>query len=129
MSDRHLATKAANIGQVFKLIVAGGIKPLDSVLPDAAPPVVELVHRMLARRRGLRPFDLTKVRCPHSGHRCARMPKRCPTPTRRFAARHPGRRTAAGPRRLATCGSSSTIRKGPEVVAAAPPCGRCCTSS
>ncbi|HXI59776.1 MAG TPA: serine/threonine-protein kinase [Polyangia bacterium] len=56
-----LPTRAANIGQVFKLIVAGGIKPLDSVLPGTAPPVVELVHRMLARRRDLRPFDLNEV--------------------------------------------------------------------
>jgi serine/threonine protein kinase len=56
-----LPTRAANIGQVFKLIVAGGIKPLDSVLPDAARPIVELVHRMLARRRELRPFDLNEV--------------------------------------------------------------------
>ena len=54
-------TKAANVGQVFKLIVAGGIKPLDSVLPQAPADITALVHRMLARRREQRPFDLNEI--------------------------------------------------------------------
>jgi serine/threonine protein kinase len=54
-------TKAANVGQVFKLIVAGGIKPLDSVLPDVPADIGALVGRMLARRREQRPFDLNEI--------------------------------------------------------------------
>jgi serine/threonine protein kinase len=54
-------TKAANVGQVFKLIVAGGIKPLDSVLPKAPSDITALAHRMLARRREQRPLDLNEI--------------------------------------------------------------------
>jgi serine/threonine protein kinase len=56
-----LPTKAANLGQVFKLIVAGGIKPLSAVLPDAPPEVCALVDAMLARRRDQRPGDLIQI--------------------------------------------------------------------
>jgi len=54
-------TKAANVGQVFKLIVAGGIKPLNQVLPDVPDDITDLVHRMLARRRDQRPFALNEI--------------------------------------------------------------------
>jgi eukaryotic-like serine/threonine-protein kinase len=54
-------TRAANVGQVFKLIVAGGIKPLSTVLPDVPDDITDLVHRMLARRRDQRPFDLNEI--------------------------------------------------------------------
>jgi serine/threonine protein kinase len=54
-------TKAANVGQVFKLIVAGGIKPLSGVLPDCPDDITDLVYRMLARRRDQRPFDLNEI--------------------------------------------------------------------
>jgi serine/threonine-protein kinase len=54
-------TRAPNVGQVFKLIVAGGIKPLETVLPEAPADIVALVHRMLARRRDQRPFDLNEI--------------------------------------------------------------------
>jgi len=54
-------TKAANVGQVFKLIVAGGIKPLDSVLPEGPADITALVRRMLARRREQRPFDMNEI--------------------------------------------------------------------
>jgi serine/threonine-protein kinase len=54
-------TKAGNIGQVFKLIVAGGIKPLGSVWPEAPDDIAHLVHRMLARRRDQRPFALNEI--------------------------------------------------------------------
>jgi serine/threonine-protein kinase len=54
-------TRAANVGQVFKLIVAGGIKPLDSALPGAPADITALAGRMLARRREQRPFDLNEI--------------------------------------------------------------------
>jgi serine/threonine protein kinase len=54
-------TKATNVGQVFKLIVAGGIKPLEAVLPGAPADITALVNRMLARRRDQRPFDLNEI--------------------------------------------------------------------
>jgi serine/threonine protein kinase len=56
-----MPTKAANVGQVFKLIVAGGIKPLDQVLTAVPADITSLVHRMLARRRDQRPFDLNEI--------------------------------------------------------------------
>jgi serine/threonine protein kinase len=54
-------TRAPNVGQVFKLIVAGGIKPLDRVAPEAPTDLVQLVQSMLARRRDQRPFDLNEI--------------------------------------------------------------------
>jgi eukaryotic-like serine/threonine-protein kinase len=54
-------TKAANLGQVFKLIVAGGIKPLEKVRPDVPHDIAALVQRMLTRRREQRPFDLSEI--------------------------------------------------------------------
>jgi serine/threonine protein kinase len=54
-------TKAANLGQVFKLIVAGGIKPSSAVLPEAPAEVCALVDSMLARRRERRPGDLIQI--------------------------------------------------------------------
>jgi serine/threonine protein kinase len=54
-------TKAANVGQVFKLIVAGGIKPINQVWPQVPDDITDLVHRMLARRRDQRPFDLNEI--------------------------------------------------------------------
>jgi serine/threonine-protein kinase len=54
-------TKGANIGQVFKVIVAGGIRPLDAVVPDVPADVADLVRRMLARHREQRPSDLNEI--------------------------------------------------------------------
>jgi serine/threonine protein kinase len=54
-------TRAANVGQIFKLIVEGGIKPLAEVAPDTPPDVAVLVDRMLSRAREERPFDLKEV--------------------------------------------------------------------
>ena len=54
-------TRGLNVGQVFKLIVAGGMKPLTSVMPDAPADLAELVHRLLARGRDQRPFDLNEI--------------------------------------------------------------------
>jgi len=54
-------TKAANVGQVFKLIVEGGLKPLAEAAPGTPDDVAELVDRMLTRQREQRPFDLKEV--------------------------------------------------------------------
>src|SRR5207244_11564060 len=54
-------TKAGNFGQVFKLIVEGGIKPLGEAAPDTPADVAQLVDRMLSREREQRPFDLKEV--------------------------------------------------------------------
>jgi serine/threonine protein kinase len=54
-------TKAANVGQVFKLIVAGGIRSLKSVSAETPAEIADLVDRMLARRREQRPFDLNEI--------------------------------------------------------------------
>jgi serine/threonine protein kinase len=67
-------TKAANVGQVFKLIVAGGIKPLEKELPDAPDDVIELVGRMLARRRDQRPSDFNQVAAVLSQHTTVAVP-------------------------------------------------------
>jgi serine/threonine-protein kinase len=67
-------TKAANVGQVFKLIVAGGIKPLGTVLPDGPEAVTHLVDRMLARRRDHRPFDLNAIARVLAGYTTIEVP-------------------------------------------------------
>jgi serine/threonine protein kinase len=54
-------TKATNVGQIFKLIVEGGIKPLAEAAPGTPPDVAGLVDRMLSRAREERPFDLKEV--------------------------------------------------------------------
>jgi serine/threonine-protein kinase len=67
-------TKAANVGQVFKLIVAGGIKPLHQVLPEAPEEIARLVRAMLARRREQRPFDLSEIAKVLSGYTALSVP-------------------------------------------------------
>jgi serine/threonine protein kinase len=67
-------TKAANVGQVFKLIVTGGIKPLQRELPEAPDDIADLVHRMLARRRDQRPSDLNAVAAVLGNHTTVAVP-------------------------------------------------------
>jgi serine/threonine protein kinase len=57
----QVPTKAANFGQVFKLIVGGGIKPLAAAVPGLPSDATALVDRMLARTRNDRPSDLKEV--------------------------------------------------------------------
>jgi eukaryotic-like serine/threonine-protein kinase len=67
-------TKAGNVGQVFKLIVAGGIKPLSGLMPDAPADVTALCDRMLARRRDQRPFDLNAIAQVLASHTTLSVP-------------------------------------------------------
>jgi serine/threonine protein kinase len=67
-------TRAANVGQVFKLIVAGGIKPLGGLLSDVPAEVTALVDRMLARRREQRPFDLGEIARVLGAHTAVQVP-------------------------------------------------------
>jgi serine/threonine protein kinase len=67
-------TRAPNVGQVFKLIVAGGIKPLETVAREAPADLVQLAHRMLARRRVERPFDLNEIAQVLRRHTGLRVP-------------------------------------------------------
>jgi len=56
-----LPTDAANVGQVYKIIVAGKIKPLRDLVPDVPEELAQLVDRMLERERTRRPGDLRPV--------------------------------------------------------------------
>lgn len=57
-----LPTRADKAGQVFKLIVTGGIPPLETVAPDVPPELARLVCCMLSTARDARPSDLSEVR-------------------------------------------------------------------
>jgi eukaryotic-like serine/threonine-protein kinase len=54
-------TNATKVGQVVKLIMSGGIKPLDAVAPCTPPDIVALVSRMLTLKRERRIADLRQV--------------------------------------------------------------------
>jgi hypothetical protein len=56
-----LPTKAENVGQVLKNVLARPFDPLDRLTSDAPEDVVRLVARMLERDRKLRPADLREV--------------------------------------------------------------------
>jgi serine/threonine-protein kinase len=56
-----LPTQADNVGQVFKIIVARPIPPLEQIAPELPPEVTSLVGRMLSRSRKDRPGDLHEV--------------------------------------------------------------------
>jgi serine/threonine-protein kinase len=56
-----LPTRADNVGQVFKNIVARPIRPLAEAAPGLPADVAELVERMLSRARKHRPGDLHEV--------------------------------------------------------------------
>lgn len=54
-------TDGSNIGQTFKIIVAGKIRPLSAVSPNTPEPLTRLVDSMLSRERDARPDDLRPV--------------------------------------------------------------------
>ncbi|WP_437728328.1 protein kinase domain-containing protein [Sorangium sp. So ce861] len=56
-----LPTRADNAGQVFKIIVTGGIPPLESAAPGVPPELASLVRSMLSVARDARPSDLCEV--------------------------------------------------------------------
>jgi serine/threonine-protein kinase len=56
-----LPTRAANLGQILKLLTLGGIPPLREAAPEAPPPLLDLVERMMSRAREDRPADLGQV--------------------------------------------------------------------
>jgi eukaryotic-like serine/threonine-protein kinase len=56
-----LPTRAANLGQILKLLTIGGIPPLRDAAPDVPPALLDLVERMMSRAREDRPADLGEV--------------------------------------------------------------------
>jgi serine/threonine-protein kinase len=56
-----LPTRADNVGQVIKTIVAREIAPIEQLVPDLPEDVADIVGRMLSRAREDRPEDLREV--------------------------------------------------------------------
>ena len=54
-------TQAPNLGQVYKIIMTGGIVPIREHAPDLPAPVIDLVTRMLSRDRAGRVADVRDV--------------------------------------------------------------------
>jgi serine/threonine protein kinase len=54
-------TQAANIGQIYKIVMTGAMTPLAVRAPHLPADVLELVSRMLSRDRAERPADLQEV--------------------------------------------------------------------
>jgi serine/threonine protein kinase len=61
-------TRGANMLQVYKLVTTGGIPPLSEKTAHLPGPVVDLVSRMLARDRALRPDGVREVLATLSQH-------------------------------------------------------------
>ncbi|MCK6592850.1 MAG: protein kinase, partial [Polyangiaceae bacterium] len=81
-----LPTRAENVGQVFKRIVANPIPALRDVAPDVPEDVASIVTRMLSRARDDRPTDVEEVaqvlalhrRPPASSSRNSGLPASAP---------------------------------------------------
>jgi serine/threonine-protein kinase len=56
-----LPTRAENVGQVLKAILIRPIWPLEEVAPELPRDVIDLVNRMLSKKRSGRPADLREV--------------------------------------------------------------------
>jgi serine/threonine protein kinase len=67
-------TQAENIGQIFKIVTTGRIKPIQELVPDVDPRLARLVGRMLSREREGRPADLQEVMRVLSAHTSVVVP-------------------------------------------------------
>jgi serine/threonine-protein kinase len=75
-----LPTRADNVGQVFKSIVARPIPPLAQAAPELPADVTTLVDRMLSRARKHRPGDLHEVAAVLERYTDVRPPDFGPVP-------------------------------------------------
>jgi serine/threonine protein kinase len=50
-----------SVGQIVKQILVDGVRPIDELEGDLPPAVIQLVGRMLSRKRSRRPSDLNRV--------------------------------------------------------------------
>jgi len=71
-------TQAANVGQVYKLVMVDGITPLEGRALDIPAPVVDLVSRMLSRDKRRRPSDMREVLAVLSNYTLEAVPPVAP---------------------------------------------------
>jgi serine/threonine-protein kinase len=115
-------TDAENMGQIYKIVVTGGVVPLRTRAPHVPPPILDLVARMMTRERTARPADLGEVAAILAEYtdetfRPVDAPKappaadrETPAPVEAHAASAPPRATAARPsRRLWIVGLAAAL--------------------